>query len=164
MFAGDKDSNMTHVAQRYAPEPATDFRSFAAAGPKTDAEGQRIRLQAAELFRQGRVQEAHRLTHEALQQHPDSPDVLVMYALLCEVCHDWATSATVLEHLLALQGASAPVEAWLHWVRVLRCDGQHPAAWHAALQALEHHPDQPDLVLEIAQLEVLGFGPLARAA
>ncbi len=156
---------MTHVALRYAPDSAADlYPTTPAPVPLNDTEGQRIRMRAADLFSQGRVQEALQMTQRAVQQHPHSPDVWVMHALLCEVCHDWPAAANALEHLLALQGDSAPPDTWMHWVRVLRCDCQHQAAWLAAMQARQHHPQNPDLAREIAQMEDLGCGTVAKAA
>ena len=149
---------MLQVAHTITTAP--DFSAFATArNHAADSEGQRIRFAAADLFRQGRLAEADLLTYEAMQQMPDSEDVLVMRALICEVRHDWTAAAEVLGRLIAVQGADAPPESWCHWVRVLRCDGQLGAARQAVLQALQHHPTHPALANELAQLEALGVGP-----
>jgi len=113
---------------------------------------ERLRLAAAELFRQGRLAEADALIHDALQQHPDSEDVLVMRALISEVLHDWSSAAAALEHLVQLQGRSAPAEVWCHWVRVLRCQGRSQRAGEVAAQALTWHPLHPALSAELMAL------------
>lgn len=154
---------MLQVAHTIATAP--DFSGFAAARATSNpSEAQRIRFAAADLCRQGRLAEADLLTFEALQQYPDSEDVLVMRALICEVRHDWSGAATVLGHLLRVQGKAAPAETWCHWVRVLRCDGQLGAAHQAVLQALQHHPAHPALASELAQLEAMGVAGEQRAA
>ena len=154
---------MLQVAQANATSP--DLRSFAATHGLTDsAEGQRIRFAAADLFRQGRVAEADLLTHEAMQQYPDSEDVLVIRALICEVRHDWHGATQALERLLGLQGKHAPAESWCHWLRVLRCGGQLQRVFDIAMLALQHHPAHPAIASELAQLEAMGVGAQAKAA
>lgn len=146
---------MMHVADPFAI--AQDFKVFARSqANRAHDDAHRIRWAAAELFRQGRLAEADLLTHEALQQHPDNEDVLVIRALICEVRHEWAAAAAVLQHLLELQGTQAPAETWCHRVRVLRCDGQIDAALDTALEAHQRHPGHPGLARELAQLEAMG--------
>lgn len=130
----------------------------------TCADGQRIRFLAADLFRQGRLTQALDLTEDALHQHPDSEDVLIIRALICEAVQDWPGAALALDRLIALQGVRAPVASWCHWVRVLRCSGQPHLAIGAALKALEHHPGDPALSSELAQLEAMGNGTTRLAA
>lgn len=155
---------MLHAATATAFTPAkADLSAVSSSLPRTQ-EVQRIRFAAADLCRQGRLAEADLLTYEALQQYPDSEDVLVMRALICEVRHDWPGAATVLGHLLHVQGKAAPAETWCHWVRVLRCDGQLGAAHQAVLQALQQHPGHPALASELAQLEALRVSGERRAA
>jgi len=154
---------MLQVAQTIATGP--DLRAFAATRDQSPHdEGQRVRFAAADLFRQGRVAEADLLTCEAMKQYPESQDILVMRALICEVRQDWHAAAQALEQLLALQGQHAPVESWCHWVRVLRCDGQLNLAYKTALQALQHHPAHPSIASELAQLEAMGLTASRRAA
>jgi len=130
-----------------------DLRAMATSlNTQTITEGPVIRQAAAELFRQGRVAEAEQLTREALVQYPNSEDILVIRALICEVQHDWTTAAAVLERLVRLQGKSAPVDSWLHWLRVLRCDGRTQDAADVATEALLHFPDQPGLAAELQEL------------
>lgn len=121
-----------------------------------DSEGRKLRFEAADLFRQGRLEEAHALTLQAMHQYPDSEDVLVIRALICEVRQEWYEAATVLERLVSLQGDHAPVQSWCHWLRVLRCDGQTDMALKVALQGMKQHPGHPILASELAQLEALG--------
>lgn len=144
---------------------SADFQAFAATSSHAaDTEGQRIRFAAADLFQQGRLAEADLLTCEALRQYPDSEDVLVIRALICEVQQDWANAASALQRLLALQGPQAPVQTWCHRVRVLRCDGQLTTALQTVLQALQQHPGHPALANELAQLEALGVRAERQAA
>ena len=153
---------MLHLAQTMT---SPNLPAFAATRAQTDStQGQRIRFAAADLFRQGRVAEADLLTQEAMQQYPDSEDVLVIRALICEVRQDWHGATKALERLLALQGKHAPVESWTHWLRVLRCDGQLQRAFDSATQALQHHPAHPAIASELAQLEMLGVSAQPKAA
>lgn len=154
---------MLHVAHPIAALP--DFQAFAtASGHEADTEGQRVRLAAADLYRQGRLAEADLLTRAALQHYPDSEDVLVIRALICEVQHDWSNAAAALEHLLRLQGQNAPADSWCHWVRVLRCDGQLTSGLKVVLRALQLYPAHPALASELAQLEALGVHDDRKAA
>lgn len=129
-----------------------------------DNEGLQIRIAAADLYRQGRLAEADHLTRAALQHYPDSEDVLVIRALICEVRHDWTAAASALNHLLHLQGEHAPAETCCHQVRVLRCDGQFKVAMQTALYGLRLHPAHPALASELAQLEALITSDHAKAA
>ena len=134
-----------------------DFRALAAVGASAnDTEGRRIRLAAADLYRQGRLAEADLLTRAALQHYPDNEDVLIIRALICEVQHDWPQAAAALEHLTTVQGTHTPAETWYHRVRVLRCHGQLSFAMNTALQALKLHPNHQGLSSELAQLEAMG--------
>jgi len=117
------------------------------------SEPARIRFAAADLVRQGKLAEANLLTHEAVQQYPDSEDVLVMRALILQAMQDWSSARQILERLLALQGEHAPAETWCHWVRVLRCEGLAQQAIEAATTALAHYPDHPVLAAELAQMQ-----------
>ena len=153
---------MLQVAQHLS---ISDFSTFASTnGHAIESESQRIRFAAADLFRQGRVAEADLLTHEAMQQYPDSEDVLVMRALICEVRQDWNAAAQALEQLLKIQGRNAPVESWCHCLRVLRCDGQLHQAFDIALQAKQHHPAHPAIASELAQLEAMGVNTSRQTA
>lgn len=153
---------MLQAAQPFA---IPDFSAFAATiGHERDTEGQRIRFAAADLVRQGRLADADLLTRAALQHYPDSEDVLIIRALVCEVRQDWKAAVTVLTHLVELQGAQTPAETWCHWVRVLRCDGQLTSGLKAVLKALKLHPSHPALASELAQLEALGVHADRKAA
>jgi tetratricopeptide (TPR) repeat protein len=133
-------------------------------GNLSHTEGRRIRFAAADLYKNGQLCEAEMLTRAALQHYPDNEDVLIIRALICEVTHDWSAAASALALLVKLQGPNAPVEAWSHWVRVLRCDGQYNAALEAVLQGLQLHPAHPKLASELAQLEALAASPQPKAA
>lgn len=129
-----------------------------------NTETQRIRFTVADLFRQGYVTEAELLTHSAMQHYPDSEDVLVIRALICEAQQDWSQAAYALERLVALQGHEAPVQSWCHWVRVLRCNGELTKARDKVLFALSIHPLHPLLANELAQLEALNMPTERKAA
>lgn len=141
----------------FSPLPETNRDS-------ANHEGKQIRFAVADLYRQGRLAEADQLTRAALQHYPDSEDVLIIRALICEALHAWHAAATALEHLLRLQGQHAPVETCCQQVRVLRCDGQLNAAMQAALRGLVLHPAHPALASELAQLEAMGAGIQAKVA
>ena len=148
-----------------APQMAVSQDNFGALRADAFAqECQRVRFKAADLCREGHLAEADLLTSEALQQYPNSEDVLIIRALICEVRHDWASAAATLERLVRLQGTAAPAESWCHWVRVLRCDGQLDAALATAIKALQHHPGHPLLASELAQLEAMGVVAERKAA
>ena len=144
--------------QSFAHTLPTPTAFQACAAPRadiTDNEGRRVRLAAAELFGQGRLAEADLLTHAALLHYPDSEDVLVIRALICEVQQDWAGAAIALERLVKIQGQDAPVQSWCHWVRVLRCNGELDKARTKVLLGLQSHPAHPLLASELAQLEAM---------
>lgn len=144
---------------------ATAFQAFAAPRAHvTDTEGQRVRFAAADLFRQGRLSEADLLTHAALLHYPDSEDVLVIRALICEVQQDWPQAAAALERLVELQGQEAPAQSWCHWVRVLRCNGELAKAREQVLRGLDLHPAHPLLTSELAQLQALNMPTERQAA
>lgn len=146
---------MHQLAQTLAS--TTAFQAYAAPRADiTDNEGKRVRLAAAELFGQGRQAEADLLTHAALLHYPDSEDVLVIRALICEVQQDWDGAAIALERLAKIQGQCAPVQTWCHWVRVLRCNGELDKARTKVLLGLQSHPAHPLLASELAQLEAMG--------
>ena len=152
---------MQPVAHTFATPTA--LPAFAATrGHSSDVEGQRVRFAAADLFRQGRLVEADLLTQAAMEQHPDSEDVLVIRALICEVQQDWPQAAAALQRLVALQGRDVPAQSWCHWVRVLRCNGELAKARDAVLRGLDMHPAHPLLASELAQLEALGFAASAQ--
>ena len=111
----------------------------------SNTECQNIRFAAADLCRQGRLTEADLLTFEALQQHPDSEDVLVIAALVSEVQQDWAYSRQLLEHLIQVQAGKTPPEVWHHYARVLRCLGEPALALRQLEQALRQHPQAIEL-------------------
>ncbi len=129
-----------------------------------NTEPQRIRFAAADLFRQGHVTEAEILTHSAMQHYPDSEDVLIIRALICEAQQNWPQAAVALERLVALQGHEAPVQSWCHWVRVLHCNGDLAKARDQVLRALSLHPAHPLLASELAQLETLNIQTERKAA
>ena len=99
-----------------------------------------------------------------MQHYPDSEDVLIIRALICEAQQDWPQAAAALERLVALQNQDAPVQSWCQWVRVLRCNGELAKAREKALSGLRMHPAHPMLASELAQLEALNTQTERRAA
>lgn len=108
-----------------------------------------IRQSAADLVAQNRLSEADLLTHEAMLRQPDSEDILVIRALVCEVRQDWQAAETALQKLLEVQADKAPAGTWLHWVRVLRCLGESGKALSAIRLGLKLHPHHAGLLQEL---------------
>lgn len=124
----------------------------------------RIRQSAADLVAQQRLAEADLLTHEAMQRHPDSEDILVIRALVCEVRQDWHAAEAALQKLLEVQADKAPAASWLHWVRVLRCLGETGKALTAIRLGLTLHPRHDGLMQELDKLGTLEYTAEKRAA
>lgn len=115
------------------------FEPSLAVSPNITAE---LRVAAAKLVAQSRSAEAMALISRGLVEHPDSEDLLVMHALLCEMHYEWKHAARSLQRLIeVVQGVEkAKAETWSHWVRALRCSGEHQRALEVASHALQHHP------------------------
>lgn len=112
-----------------------------------------LRVEVAKLVAQNQMVDAERMLEEGLRRFPDSEDLLIMRALLSEVTLDWAAADRALQQLLSVQGVSAPVASWLHWVRVLRCMQDTLRACEAVTLALKHHP-----MAEALREEAIGLG------
>ena len=125
--------------------------------PKTDSlkvsRDREIRFLAASMVREGRLLEADRLTREALEKSPLSEEILAIRSLVLEVRQDWTEARQTLQRLLAVQGDSAPVETWCHWVRVLRCEGLAERALDETVKGLIQFPGHPTLVSELEALQ-----------
>jgi len=129
-----------------APVPADMYygKSSVASSPTPQA----IRMAAATLVIREQLPEARNLVANGLIQHPDSEDLLVMQALICEMGHDWVGAATALEHLIRVQDSRVPAETWCHWVRVLRCLGDWNKAAEVAKRGLAQYPENGMLLSE----------------
>lgn len=139
------------------------YPTLLASTPEEISPGE-IRQFIADLVRQNRLNDADLLSQAVLARFPESEDILIIRALVSEVRQDWASASVALEKLLSVQGRLSQAVTWVQWVRVLRCDGQLQKAFNAAFQALEHHPGHPVIASELAELEMMGAGPQAKAA
>jgi hypothetical protein len=121
-----------------------------------------IRQTIADWVAQNKLNEADALSRKALQEFPDSEDILVMRALVSQVRLDWSAASSALEQLVALQGRATPAVTWSQWVRVLRCAGDDARAMTVAAQGLAAHPHHPGLQEEFNALQHLGIQPALR--
>jgi hypothetical protein len=119
---------------------------------------QEIRETISALVAEERNDLAHALSEAGLALYPDSEDVLAMAGLMAMLREDWVESAAILNRLLELQGARAPLNTHLMFIRALRCALEPAAALSAVMLAHEHYPNHPELEREFHALsEVLGL-------
>jgi hypothetical protein len=116
-----------------------------------------IRFSIAELVAQNNLPLAEALADAGLSLYPKHEEMLAIASLLAEVRQDWASAATLLEQLVRLQGASAPLATCLHWVRVLRCHCEPLLALQAVEHALHLHPG--DAALDAEKTNLLALIP-----
>lgn len=124
----------------------------------------KIRQSIADLVRQDRLAEAETLSHEALQRFPQSEDILIIRALVTQVRQDWPAASAALDKLTALQGNAAQAVTWRQWVRVLRCQGDYARAISVTAQGLANHPQDPQLLAELNDLQQVGVKPSLKVA
>jgi len=122
----------------------------------------RMRQTIADLVAQNNLNEADALSQDALQEFPQSEDILIIRALVSQVRQDWPAASTALEKLITLQGRTAQAGTWDQWVRVLRCSGDNVRAMAVATQGLAAHPHHPGLQEEFNALQHLGIKPSLR--
>ncbi len=108
-----------------------------------------IRQSISELVARGNISLADALAEAGMSLYPQSEEILAIAALLAEVRQDWGTAATLLQHLIEVQGEEySPVSTWLHLVRVLRCMCDPSQAMEVVEKALKHHPAHDVLMAE----------------
>jgi len=109
-----------------------------------------------------RLDIAQVLVNEGLQQHPQSPDILAVGALLAEIQQDWDRAQACLQSLMDLQGPAATAESHLHLIRVMRCRAAYFSAWRQSLAATQLFPGHAGLQQEFDELsELLADAPQA---
>jgi uncharacterized protein HemY len=111
-----------------------------------------IRQTISQLVAEDRLDLAHALCEAGLAIHPDSEDVLAIAGLLAMLREDFSDAAGILNHLMVVQGESAPITSHVMFIRALRCAGEPVAALRALMLAHEQHPNHPDLQAEFEQL------------
>jgi hypothetical protein len=111
-----------------------------------------IRLEVSRLIADQRLVQADALSKELLGDHPSDEEALVTRILVCEVMYRWQEAAGLLRQLLELQGNRAPADSWLHYVRVLNCLGDAPAALKACQSGLALHPGHSYFIRELPRL------------
>ncbi len=100
----------------------------------------RKRFEIAQWVTHGDLDQARQQAQWALDLHPDSPDILVIHALVCEIQHDWDAAAQSLSRLVEIQQPWVSEHTWHHLIRVQRCQGQWRGALKTAYQALQQFP------------------------
>lgn len=105
------------------------------------------------LVSQNLMLDADALSLRGLRQFPDHEEILALRALVCEVRQDWPGADAALGLLAKLQNYRSPPQAWLHWVRVLRCLGELDRALSTLREARLLHPLDLELHVEWQQLQ-----------
>lgn len=100
----------------------------------------RLRFEIADRVAQGDLEQARQQAQWALELHPESPDLLVIHALVCEIQHDWDAAAQSLIKLVERQQPLVSEDVWHHLIRVQRCQGQWGEALKTAYHALRQFP------------------------
>ncbi|HET6499968.1 MAG TPA: tetratricopeptide repeat protein [Amycolatopsis sp.] len=97
-----------------------------------------------------RFEEGHRAAEQALALHPDDPDLRVTIAWLLSDQDRDDEALTSCEKALALEpGHSWALRSRVEFLKYLR---RFPEAHRAGAEALEHHPDDPDVLTTFAWL------------
>lgn len=112
-----------------------------------------IRQWVSALVADGREVLAQSLGDAALVRHPGEPDVLACGALLAQARQDWLTADELLRQWVSIQGDATPAQAWLQWVRVLRCLCEPVDALDVAIEGSRRNPDDAELAAERLRLE-----------
>ncbi|WP_204053506.1 tetratricopeptide repeat protein, partial [Microbispora rosea] len=102
-----------------------------------------LRSRIVFLRRARRYQEAHQAATEALQHHPDDPDLYVTIAWLHSAQGNYDQAVASTQQALTVD----PRHSWALSSRILllRMARRYQEAHQAASEALEHHLDDPDL-------------------
>lgn len=111
-----------------------------------------IRREAADLVAQNRLLEASARVSDALDQHPESQELLAMMGLICEVRHDWPRARSYLEQLAGIQAEAVTAQTLGHLVRVIRCQGSLEQALECAENGLRRYPSDVMLRSEVETL------------
>lgn len=108
--------------------------------PHGEGDLARKRFEIAQWVTQGDLDQARQQAQWAIDLHPDSPDILVIHALVCEIQHDWDAAAQSLTKLVEIQQPWVSEHTWHHLIRVQRCQGCWGAALKTAYHALRQFP------------------------
>ena len=112
-----------------------------------------IREAIAKLVALDRMDVAQDLGDAGISLYPQSDDILAICALLAEARQDWVAAEDLLAKLILQQAGSTPVTTWQHYIRVLRCLCELPAALQIVELALQRYPE--DVVLQQEQASLL---------
>jgi len=106
---------------------------------------------AKDLLREGRVEDARRVTRRALEIDAEDGELWLAHAQVCAAMGDRAAE----RQSLAEATAADPgwVEAWHRWLGALMEDEQVEDARESVMRALEHHPTDSKLVCLRMQIE-----------
>ena len=116
---------------------------------------QEIRETVSALVAEDRSDLAHALAEAGVSLYPDSEDILAIAGLMAMLREDWVEAASMLNHLLEIQGERAPLNTHLMFIRALRCALEPAAALSAVMLAHEHYPNHPELEREFESLSAL---------
>lgn len=107
-----------------------------------------IREAIAQLVAQDRMDLAQALGDAGISLYPDSQEILAICSLLAETRQDWTAAENLLAKLILQQGGSTPLTTWKHYIRVLRCLCELPAALQIVEVARDHYPEDAELQQE----------------
>jgi hypothetical protein len=107
-----------------------------------------IRHGIQQLINNNEMPLAQALADAGLALHPGSEDLLAMAGLMALTQQNWPEAVELLEELLQVQGALAPVMTYKMLVRALRCNLDLARAQRILAQGLARWPGNDTLVEE----------------
>ena len=142
---------MTQLSHNFLDEAA--FGSMISARELSRFSPAEVRQAIADLVAQDRMDLAQALGDAGFSLYPQSDDILAICALLAEARQDWVAAEELLAKLILQQAGITPVTTWHHYIRVVRCLCELPAALQIVELALQHYPS--DAVLQQEQASLL---------
>lgn len=119
-----------------------------------------VRQAIADLVASDRMDLAQALGDAGMSLYPENEEILAICALLAEARQDWAAAESMLAQLILKQNGDTPLATWQHYIRVLRCLCELPAALQIVEAALMQFPESAELQAEYSfLLEAVGNAP-----
>jgi len=119
-----------------------------------------VREAISALVAEDKLSLADALCEAGLSLHPRDENILSMAALMANLHQDWGRSESYIRELMDVQGGKATAFTWNLLIRVLRCQAEPVEALSTARSALIQHPENPDFLREVSELESF-FGEAA---
>lgn len=119
-----------------------------------------LREAISSLVAEDKLSLADALCEAGLSLHPRDENILSMAALMANLHQDWERSESYIRELMVVQGGKATAFTWNLLIRVLRCQAEPVEALSTARSALIQHPENPDILIEVSELESF-FGEAA---